>query len=134
MFGSAREDDFGKLQLTPGALGGTTQSAYIVVGDVDAAHAKAKAAGADMIGAIRQQSYGRDFSCRDPRAIFGTSAITTPGPTRADRASAANARSIAAKPLIQRRECGNAVAPSLGKACGARRWPALALSAKRRDA
>jgi len=66
MLGSAREDDFGKLQSTPAALGGTTQSAYIVVGDVDAAHAKAKAAGADIIGAIRQQSYGRDFSCRDP--------------------------------------------------------------------
>jgi uncharacterized glyoxalase superfamily protein PhnB len=66
MLGSARDDDFGKLQATPAALGGTTQSPYIVVADVAAAYAKAKAAGAEMIGDIRQQSYGRDFSCRDP--------------------------------------------------------------------
>ena len=66
MLGSARDDDFGKLQSTPAALGGTTQSAYIVVDDVDATYVRAKAAGADMISEIRQQSYGRDFSCRDP--------------------------------------------------------------------
>ena len=66
MLGSARDDDFGKLQSTPAVLGGTTQSPYIVVADADAAYARAKAAGAEMIGDIRQQSYGRDFSCRDP--------------------------------------------------------------------
>ena len=66
MLGSARDDDFGKLQSTPAVLGGTTQSPYIVVADADAAYARAKAAGAEMIGEIRQQSYGRDFSCRDP--------------------------------------------------------------------
>ena len=66
MLGSARDDDFGKLQSTPSALGGTTQSPYIVVADADAAYARAKAAGAEMLGDIRQQSYGRDFSCRDP--------------------------------------------------------------------
>jgi uncharacterized glyoxalase superfamily protein PhnB len=66
MLGSARDDDFGKLQGMPAALGGTTQSPYIVVTDVAAAYAKAKAAGAEMLGDIRQQSYGRDFSCRDP--------------------------------------------------------------------
>ena len=66
MLGSARDDEFGKLQSTPTALGGTTQSPYIVVTDADDAYARAKAAGAEMIGDIRQQSYGRDFSCRDP--------------------------------------------------------------------
>ncbi len=66
MLGSARDDDFGKLQSTPAVLGGTTQSPYIVVADADAAYARAKAAGAEMIGDIRQQSYGRGFSCRDP--------------------------------------------------------------------
>jgi uncharacterized glyoxalase superfamily protein PhnB len=66
MLGSARNDDFGKLQSTPAALGGTTQSPYIVVADADVAYARAKAAGAEMLGDIRQQSYGRDFSCRDP--------------------------------------------------------------------
>jgi len=66
MLGSVRDDDFGKLQSTPAVLGGTTQSPYIVVADADAAYARAKAAGAEMIGDIRRQSYGRDFSCRDP--------------------------------------------------------------------
>lgn len=66
MLGSARDDDFGKLQSTPAVLGGTTQSPYIVVADADVACARAKAAGAEMIGDIRQHSYGRDFSCRDP--------------------------------------------------------------------
>ncbi len=31
MLGSARDDEFGKLQSTPAALGGTTQSPYIIV-------------------------------------------------------------------------------------------------------
>ncbi|MEO8421847.1 MAG: VOC family protein [Hyphomicrobium sp.] len=66
MLGSARDDEFGKLQSTPTALGGTTQSPYVIVADADDAYARAKAAGAEMIGQVRQQSYGRDFSCRDP--------------------------------------------------------------------
>ena len=65
MLGSAREDAFGKLQSTPAALGGTTQSAYIVVGDVGAAYAKA--AGAEMIGEIRQQIRPRLFVPRSRR-------------------------------------------------------------------
>ena len=36
MLGTARDDEFGKLQSTPAALGGTTQSPYIVVLDADA--------------------------------------------------------------------------------------------------
>jgi hypothetical protein len=44
-----------------------------------------------MIGEIRQQGYGHDFSCAIPKVILGTSAITTPGPTRADRRSGTNA-------------------------------------------
>jgi uncharacterized glyoxalase superfamily protein PhnB len=42
------------------------QSPYVIVADADDAYARAKAAGAEMIGQVRQQSYGRDFSCRDP--------------------------------------------------------------------
>ena len=38
MLGSARADQFGQLQQTPPALGGTTQSAYIIVSDADVAY------------------------------------------------------------------------------------------------
>ena len=48
MLGSARDDDFGKLQA-PGSKPGTvTQSAYIIVSDVDEHHAKAVSAGAEV--------------------------------------------------------------------------------------
>jgi uncharacterized glyoxalase superfamily protein PhnB len=66
MIGSAREDAFGRLQKTPVALGGTTQSPYIVVGDVDKVYVRARAAGADIVIDIKDESYGRTFSCRDP--------------------------------------------------------------------
>lgn len=66
MVGSARSDQFGKLQQTPRALGATTQSAYIVVSDTDATYARAKAAGAEIVIEMKTQSYGRTFSCCDP--------------------------------------------------------------------
>lgn len=67
MVGSARDDDFGQLQSTPKALGGTTQSAYMVVDDADAVYKTARAAGADIVIAIKDEIYGgRGFSCRDP--------------------------------------------------------------------
>jgi uncharacterized glyoxalase superfamily protein PhnB len=66
MLGSAREDPFGALQATPAALGGTTQSAYLVVGDVDAVHASALAAGAEIVMPLKDEGHGRGFSCRDP--------------------------------------------------------------------
>ena len=67
MLGSAREDEFGRLQPVPGALGGTTQSPYIVVADADKMYARAKAAGAEIVIEIKDEDYGgRGFSCRDP--------------------------------------------------------------------
>jgi uncharacterized glyoxalase superfamily protein PhnB len=67
MLGSAREDAFGKLQRTPQDLGGTTQSAYLVVADADAVYATARAAGAEIVYPIKDEDYGgRGFSCRDP--------------------------------------------------------------------
>ena len=67
MLGSARNDDFGKLQHTPGALGGITQSPYLVVADADAVYDAAKSAGAEIVSDIRDEDYGgRGFSCRDP--------------------------------------------------------------------
>ena len=68
MLGSARDDDFGKLQRTPTQLGGfATQSPYIVVEDPDEHYARARAAGAEIVLEIQDEDYGgRGYSCRDP--------------------------------------------------------------------
>ena len=69
MLGSAREvgDRFGQVQSTPAALGGTTQSPYLVVADADAVYRRAVAAGAEIVIGIKDEDYGgRGFSCRDP--------------------------------------------------------------------
>ena len=64
---SVRESEFGSLMKQPDEIGGVeTQSPYLIVGDADAAYAKAKAAGAEIVIEIRDEDYGgRDFSCRD---------------------------------------------------------------------
>jgi uncharacterized glyoxalase superfamily protein PhnB len=56
------------LVKLPQEIGGAgTQSAYIIVDDVDAHYARAKAAGAEIIKEVEDQSYGgRLYSCRDP--------------------------------------------------------------------
>jgi uncharacterized glyoxalase superfamily protein PhnB len=69
MLGTARGDDdpFGRLQSTPAALGGTTQSPYLVVRDADEVYRQAKTAGAEIVIEIKDEDYGgRVFSCRDP--------------------------------------------------------------------
>lgn len=68
MLGSVREDDFGRLQRTPRQVGGScTQSVYAIVADVDAHHARAAAAGAEVVYGPEDQEYGgRLYSCRDP--------------------------------------------------------------------
>jgi len=68
MVGSARDDEFGRLQKTPAQLGGVgTQSPYVIVADVDAHHARAVAAGAQVTMAPRDEDHGgRFYSCRDP--------------------------------------------------------------------
>ena len=76
MLGSARDDEFGRLQATPARLGGTTQSPYVVVADADAVHARAMATSAEIVMAIKDEDYGgRVFTCRDPEGhlwSFGT--------------------------------------------------------------
>jgi uncharacterized glyoxalase superfamily protein PhnB len=77
MLGSARDDAFGKLQRTPGDVGGVgTQSPYVVVPDADAHHARAVAAGATVVYPLTDEDYGgRGYSCRDPEGhlwSFGT--------------------------------------------------------------
>ena len=68
MLGSARDDEFGALQQPLAEPGGPVSlSIYIVVSDVDAHHARAVAAGAEIVMAPEDQDYGgRLYSCPDP--------------------------------------------------------------------
>ena len=61
------ETAFGRLMKQPDELGGAqTQTSYVVVTDVDALYANAKAAGAKMGTEIKDEDYGgRGFSCYD---------------------------------------------------------------------
>jgi uncharacterized glyoxalase superfamily protein PhnB len=68
MLGSARDDDFGKLQKPPADVGGVgTQSPYVIVADPDAHHARAVAAGARVVTPLHDPDYGgRFYACLDP--------------------------------------------------------------------
>jgi uncharacterized glyoxalase superfamily protein PhnB len=77
MLGSAREDEFGQWVKPPRETGGVgTQSAYVIVEDADAHHARAKTAGAEIVMEVEDQDYGgRLYACRDPEGhlwSFGT--------------------------------------------------------------
>ncbi len=68
MLGPAGDDEFGKLQAPLAAPGtAVSQSPYILGADVDAHHARAIAAGAEVVMPPVDQDYGgRGYSCRDP--------------------------------------------------------------------
>ena len=68
MLGSARDGAFDRLQQPPAAVDATvTQSAYVIIDDVDAHHARAAAAGATIVLEPEDQDYGgRLYTCRDP--------------------------------------------------------------------
>lgn len=77
MLGSAADDEFGRLQKPPRDVGGVcTQSAYVVVPDADAHHARAVAAGAKVVMPLEDKDYGgRGYGCLDPEGHlwnFGT--------------------------------------------------------------
>jgi uncharacterized glyoxalase superfamily protein PhnB len=77
MLGSARDDPFGRLVKPPRETGGVgTQSPYLIVADADAHCARAVAAGADIVFALKDEDHGgRSYSCRDPEGHlwnFGT--------------------------------------------------------------
>ena len=61
------ETEFGRLMKQPDEMGGAqTQTSYVVVTDVDAVYANAKAGGAKIAIEIRDEDYGgRGFSCYD---------------------------------------------------------------------
>ncbi|MCW5558295.1 MAG: VOC family protein [Verrucomicrobiae bacterium] len=67
MLGSVVDSEFGRLMKQPDEIGGAeTQSAYCVVADADAVHARAVAAGAEIVIPIKDEDYGgRGFTCRD---------------------------------------------------------------------
>ena len=68
MLGSQKDDEYGKGFKSPQELGGAeTRSAYIVVPDADAAHARAVAAGGNIVRPLQNMEYGsREFSVKDP--------------------------------------------------------------------
>lgn len=76
MLGSARDDEFGRLQGTARELGRVTQSIYMIVDDVDSICESARQAGADILIEPKDEDYGgRGFTCRDPEGQiwnFGT--------------------------------------------------------------
>jgi uncharacterized glyoxalase superfamily protein PhnB len=65
MLGSQKQDFVGTR--TPAEVGGVTSTLYLYVPDVDTAHARASAAGADIVMPLRKMDYGaREFMARDP--------------------------------------------------------------------
>ncbi len=67
MFGPAREGPFDALMVSPAQAGGETTTIYAVVEDVAARHERARAAGAEIVMPLEEQSYGgSNFSVRDP--------------------------------------------------------------------
>ena len=61
------ETEFGRLMKQPDEVrGDQTQTSYVVVTDVDAVYAHAKAGGAKIAIEIKDEDYGgREFSCYD---------------------------------------------------------------------
>jgi uncharacterized glyoxalase superfamily protein PhnB len=67
MLGSGHGNEYGRLIKQPDEIGGAeTQAAYVIVPDADAHYARAKAAGAEIVIDIKDESYGgRGYTCRD---------------------------------------------------------------------
>ncbi|MGD9508567.1 MAG: VOC family protein [Geminicoccaceae bacterium] len=65
MLGSTKPDAYGAR--SPHEIGEVSQSLYVWVAEVDAHHARAAAAGADVFRPPENTPYGsREYSCRDP--------------------------------------------------------------------
>ena len=72
MLGTARADRFEGLLKPPAEVDGVnTQTAYIVVDEIDEHYARAKSSGAEIVYDIRNEEYGgRGYSCRDPEGYI----------------------------------------------------------------
>ena len=67
MLGSVVDSEFGRSMKQPDEIGGAeTQAPYVIIPEIDAHYARAKAAGASIVLEIKDQDYGgRLYSCRD---------------------------------------------------------------------
>jgi len=74
MLGSSHEGEYGQFVKSPSEIEGfNSQSPYVVVEDPDALHAKAVAAGAEIVIELKDEDYGgRGFTCRDPEGHLWT--------------------------------------------------------------
>ncbi len=71
MLGSARKDEFGQMQGTAEALGGNSQSPYLVVEDVDAVARRSEEGGGVITREPQDEPYGgRGASLRDPESYL----------------------------------------------------------------
>jgi uncharacterized glyoxalase superfamily protein PhnB len=58
---------------SPRSLGGTAQSVYVAVADIDQVHDQARAAGAEVFNPLHDTGYGsREFCCLDPEGHIWT--------------------------------------------------------------
>jgi uncharacterized glyoxalase superfamily protein PhnB len=70
MLGSARKDELAELMRPAREAGTNTQSAYVIVRDVDAHCARAPAAGAEILREPQDEDYGgRGYGARDPEGV-----------------------------------------------------------------
>ena len=81
MLGGHADDEYGRHMTTPAQAGGNTQAAYVVVDNVDAHYARAKAAGADIFMDIEDKDYGgRGYGCKDLEGHIWNSGSDVPWP------------------------------------------------------
>ena len=73
---SVQHSPFEKLVVQPDQIGGAeTQTCYLIVADVEAHHARAKANNAEIIFDVSFEKGGHGYTCRDPEGhlwVFGT--------------------------------------------------------------
>lgn len=79
---AGRGGAFDELMAQPQDIGGRqTQTLYLVVPDADAVHARARAAGAEMILDLKDEEHGgRGFSCRDIEGYAWSVGTYAPAP------------------------------------------------------
>ncbi len=67
MLSSVSDNEFGRLIKQPEEIGRcSTGTSYVIVQEVDAHYARAKAAGAEILIDIKDEDYGgRGYTCRD---------------------------------------------------------------------
>ena len=84
MISPVAETAFGKFMRQPDEAGGVTMTLFAVVADPDAHHARARAAGFEILLPLRDESYGsREYSVRDPEGHVWTFGTYDPAPASA---------------------------------------------------